>query len=263
MLSGSALPKLAGVSGSDLIAFRFRDSKHGQGSWKQVPAQLDERKLVDFGSAPADNTVPGSDGTVYGTAAIGQAVLQYADPQTFVGADPDSGLDDDDEVALLALDAGEKAGRHAERPKRTRGSRTQLKITDPLGGPAGFVYLYRSAGATDPTAGKDYVRYEFRLTSGDYKATYKRADGPIRKRRRSPPARMTPASPTAGITTASRSRPVARPPSTSSTASSSASARPRAGAARRPSTMPRGRSSPTSTGRCARSAPTWGRTAAR
>lgn len=178
MLSGSALPKLAGVSGSDLIAFRFRDSKHGQGSWKQVPAQLDERKLVDFGSAPADNTVPGSDGTVYGTAAIGQAVLQYADPQTFVGADPDSGLDDDDEVALLALDAGEKAGRHAERPKRTRGSRTQLKITDPLGGPAGFVYLYRSAGATDPTAGKDYVRYEFRLTSGDYKATYKRADGP-------------------------------------------------------------------------------------
>ena len=32
--------------------------------------------------------------------------------------------------------------------------------------------------AFDPAAGKDYVDYDFTLTSGDYKTTYKRADGP-------------------------------------------------------------------------------------
>jgi hypothetical protein len=178
VLSGDSLPKLAGVEGSSLVAFRFRDPKHGEGSWKQVPVQLDERKLVDFGGAPGNNATPGVDGTVYGTAAIGQAVLQYADPQSFAGGDPEVGLDDDDEVALMGFDAGDRAGKRAERPKHTRGARTQVEITDPLGGPKGFVYLYRSKGGIDPAAGRDYVRYRFRLSSGDYKATYKRADGP-------------------------------------------------------------------------------------
>jgi hypothetical protein len=178
VLSGASLPKLTGIGAADLVAFRFRDPKHGKGRWKQVPVQLDERKLVDFGSAPPNNATPGSEGTVYGTAPIGQAVLQYADPQTFVGADPVAGLDGDDEVALIGSDAGEKASKHVERPKHTRGSRTSIKLTDPLGGPKGFLYLFRSKGGLDPTAGRDYVRYQFELTSGDYKATYRRADGP-------------------------------------------------------------------------------------
>jgi hypothetical protein len=178
VLAGSALPDLGGVTADELVAFRYRDARHGKGRWKQVPVQLDERKEIDFGSAPPNNNAAGTEGTVYGTAAIGVAVAQYADPQTFVGADPVAGLDGDDEVALIASDAGDKAGRRVKRPKGTAGSATAVKVADPLGGPKGHVYLYRSKGELDPTAGKDYVDYEFRLTSGDYRPTYRRADGP-------------------------------------------------------------------------------------
>ncbi len=178
VIQGSALPKLGGVSSGQLVAFRYRDPKHGKGRFKQVPVQLDERMLVDFGAPATGSNPPRNDGTVYGTTPIGQTVLQYADPNTFVGADPNAGLDGDDEVALIAADAGDKADKHAKRPKGTIGPSSRVKITDPLGGPNGFVYLYRSDGSLDPSAGSDYVDYEFRLTSGDYKTTYRRADGP-------------------------------------------------------------------------------------
>lgn len=179
VLGGATLTKLHGAPASEIAAFRYRNPKRGGGRWKQVPVQLDERKLVDFGHGPPNNAAPGVDGTVYGTEPIGQAVLQYADPDTFVGADPDAGLDSDDELALIAGDAGDKAGKRVERPKRTRGPRTKVKVTDPLGGPTGFLYLYRAKpGKLDPSAGKDYVAYEFRLASGDYKSTYGRANGP-------------------------------------------------------------------------------------
>src|SRR4051812_29365351 len=178
VLAGSALPDLGGVTADELVAFRYRDAKHRKGRWKQVPVQLDERKEIDFGSVPPSNSAVGTEGTVYGTAPIGVTEVQYADPSTFVGADPVAGLDGDDEVALIASDAGDEAGRRVKRPKGTAGSATAVKIADPLGGPKGRVYLYRSKGGLDPAAGKDYVDYEFRLTSADYRSTYRRADGP-------------------------------------------------------------------------------------
>ena len=178
VIAGSALPDLGGVTADELVAFRYRDSKHGGGRWKQVPVQLDERKPVDFGSEPPNNNQAGVEGTVYGTAPVGASVVQYADPQTFVGADPVAGLDGDDEVSLIAADTGDMTGKRVARPKGTTGSPTAVKITDPLGGGKAYLYLYRSKGGLDPTAGDDYVDYEFQLTSGDYKPTYRRADGP-------------------------------------------------------------------------------------
>lgn len=174
VVAGASLPKLSGLKAERILAFRSRD-----GRWKQIPVQLDERKVVDFGSQPGSNATPGVDGTVYGTPAIGQEALQYADPNTFVGADYAVGLDPDDEVAMLGADAGEKASRNADAPRATRGDPTRLKIIDPRGGPAGYIYLFRARGRNqDPTAGRDYVDYEFALTSGDYRSTYLRADGP-------------------------------------------------------------------------------------
>ncbi len=177
VIDGASLTKLSGKAAGDIVAFRHRDPKRGKSRWRQLPVQLDERKLVDFGSEPPSNDTSAADETVYGTAAIGQQVLQYADPGTFVGVDPVAGLDGDDEVALMASDAGDKARRRAERPKHTRGaSETRVKISDPLGGPAGFVYLFAAKRALPIE--KDYVRYSFNLTSGDYKTTYRRAAGP-------------------------------------------------------------------------------------
>jgi hypothetical protein len=178
VLAGSSLPDLGGVTSDELVAFRYRDARHAKGRWKQVPVQLDERRELDFGSAPPNNSAVGTEGTVYGTAPIGVSEVQYADPGTFVGADPVAGLDGDDEVALITADAGDKAGRRVRRPKGTSGPPTAIRIADPLGGPTSYLYLYRSKGGLDPTAGKDYVDYEFRLAGGDYRPTYRRADGP-------------------------------------------------------------------------------------
>lgn len=144
-----------------------------------MPVQIDQRAFVDFGSQPPDNSTPGVDGTVYGTAAIGYGALQYTDPNTFVGADPNGNLDGDDEVALMAADAGDRIRKRTRKPKGVwNAGATRLTILDPLGGPTRFFYLYRSKGRLSPDAGRDYVDYGFALQSGDYKATYRRADGP-------------------------------------------------------------------------------------
>jgi hypothetical protein len=180
ILEGAALGELAGIAPERLVAFRYERRKRARRDrWRQVPVQVDERAIVDFGSEPPSNAQAGTAGTVYGTAPIGHAALQYTDPNTFVGPDADPSLDADDEVALLAGDGGEKARKRAKRPRGTwRRDAVRVRLADPVGGGRELIYLYRSKGKLDPAAGKDYVRYDFRLASGDYRTTYKRANGP-------------------------------------------------------------------------------------
>lgn len=178
VVSGAELPALAGVAPERVVAFRYKRTRSGRHEkWKQIPVQVDERKVADFGSVPGSNSAPGADGTVYGTPPIGLTALQYADPDTFVGADSDPALDADDEVALMAADAGDKARKRSRRPRGVRAA-TRLRVADPLDGARRFVYLFESTGTRTSSAGKDYVNYDFVLDSGDYKTTYKRADGP-------------------------------------------------------------------------------------
>lgn len=59
------------------------------------------------------------------------------------------------------------------------GSGSVVHIEDPQApDAAGWVHLFVSDGSLDPSAGKDYVQYDFALTSGDYRTTYGRAEGP-------------------------------------------------------------------------------------
>jgi hypothetical protein len=54
-----------------------------------------------------------------------------------------------------------------------------VQFDDPLSpGRRAWIHLFESDGSLDPSAGRDYVDYDFALTSGSYKTTYKRADGP-------------------------------------------------------------------------------------
>jgi hypothetical protein len=181
VLTGSQLTALLGTEPDRIVAFRHtRDNETNTTAWTQIPVQVDERKVVDFGSQPANNTTPGVNGTVYGTSPIGVTALQYADPNTFVGADSDPTFDADDELVFMSDDAG-GAPRYNEKSEPTGivpGSGVQVHLNDTLGAKAGYVYLFESAGSLDPSAGQDYVDYDFNLTSGAYKSTYKRADGP-------------------------------------------------------------------------------------
>jgi hypothetical protein len=175
VVTGAQVPALAGARPERIVAFRAvsqgsKKSKESKG-WKQVPVQVDERVATTVRAAydlPA---------TQFG-ASTDIPVTVYADPHTFVGADPDPTVDANDEIAFMAHDAGGKAG-HRAAPPGTMGGGVELKIRDPGQKAAtGYVYLFRSDGSLDPGAGQHYVDYDFKLRSGDYNSTYKRAAGP-------------------------------------------------------------------------------------
>lgn len=168
VITGADVPALVGSAPGDIVAFNY---KPGAG-WAQIPVQVDERKVLNFG-------------TVYNGAANSVNVVGYADPNTFAGADPNPALDADDEIAFMARDTGGRPPSYSVPAGVVAGSGVQVLVADPLELQAGTsllktgtVYLFKRSGALDPAAGKDYVDYQFQLTSGDYKTTYKLADGP-------------------------------------------------------------------------------------
>jgi hypothetical protein len=180
VFTGSQLAGLIGVAPGRIVAFKHT-RPNGTPTWTQVPVQVDQRKVVDFGQYPASNATAGVDGTVYGTTPIGVTALQYADPNTFVGADSDPNFDADDELVFMSSDGGGTvlANEKTEPAGVVSGSGVQVQLSDPIASPQrAAVYLFVSDGTLDPSAGLDYVDYNFNLSSGNYKTTYKRADGP-------------------------------------------------------------------------------------
>ena len=176
VLTGADLGKLEGAAPERIVAYNFRDrGKHSD--WRRIPVQVDERLVVDFGINPPNNGVAGTTGTVYGSQPTGVTALQYADPDTFVGPDPDDTLDADDEVAMMAADAGDDPGRGDPRGVKPS-SRERVEVRDPLDDSTSFLFLYTASGKSPKAAPDDYVDYEFDLASGDYRSTYLRADGP-------------------------------------------------------------------------------------
>ena len=177
VLTGHDLPRLVGAPPYGLAAYRFKAK--GKGKWVRVPVQVDERALVDFGTHPGNNAIPGTPGSVYGNGApTSLAALQYVDPGTFTDRDQNPWLDFDDEVAMMAFDAGAKVPKGFGPPPRVNPQgATAITIKDPVGGGRGWIYLFRAGSKLKPLK-TDYVDYDFRLVSGDYKTTYRRADGP-------------------------------------------------------------------------------------
>ena len=158
VLTGAEAPTLLGAEPGRVVAFAWEDG------WRQVPVQVDERKVVDYAAVRNGHQ---TSGRPFSNVA-------YADGGTRAGADPDPNLDADDEIAAMAMDAGTSAPPRATPPDGVEpGSRTSVRIVDPLGSDApSFLYLFRSGGGLDPAAGRDYVAYSFDLLSGDYLTTY-------------------------------------------------------------------------------------------
>jgi hypothetical protein len=168
VLTGSQAPALVGTAPGRLVAFRASGT-----GWAPVPVQVDER--VDTTMADVYDLPPTQ--TFYGSS-IDIPVNVYADPGTFVGADPNTAIDNDDEIVFMARDAGGPAGNRPA-PAGTSGAAVEVRVNDPLApDAAGYVYLFGSNGSLDPGAGQRYVTYDFRLNSGDYRQTYDRLDGP-------------------------------------------------------------------------------------
>jgi hypothetical protein len=166
VLTGAQVAALSGVSAGRVVAFRA-----GGGAWAQVPVQVDEKVATTM-------TKVYNGLTSFYSASTNIPVTLYADPGTFVGADTDPAVDADDEIAFMARDAGAQATDLAP-PPGTSGGGVEVRIADPGDpGATSYVYLFGSDGTLDPGAGQKYVDYRFSLTSGDYKTTYKRDNGP-------------------------------------------------------------------------------------
>lgn len=160
IFEGAQLPSLQGVAVDLVVGFRYEDG------WQQIPIQIDERKVVDFGS-------------VYGCLLTGLTTLAYADPNTYCGADPDPTFDADDELVFMAKDAGGLAGAGAGEPGGVvANTGVEIKIADALDGGSGWVYLFVTDGSLTPDAGQDYVSYVFNLLAGSYIPNYYTLQGP-------------------------------------------------------------------------------------
>jgi hypothetical protein len=160
VMTGADVPQLEGFSPDEVVAFRYHSG------WEQIPVQVDERAAIDWGS-------------VYGLPAVGTTTLDYTDPNTYAGADPDPTLDSDDEIVLMARDAGDQAPPAAgEPPGVVPASGLEVEAGDPLSSGRGWVYLFANAGALSQDAGKDYVSYGFDLSAGSYIPNYNTASGP-------------------------------------------------------------------------------------
>ena len=160
VLTGQDLPTLLSVVPTNIVAFSYL------GGWNQVPVQVDERLMADFG-------------VIYGGGPTGVESLVYADAGTYTGADTNALFDADDELVFMAHDAGDRAPANACFPAGTlTNSPVELTISDPLNNGTGYVYLFRSNGSLNPGAGRDYVTYQFTLLAGTYPANYNLTKGP-------------------------------------------------------------------------------------
>ena len=165
VITGTRAEALLGSQPGRVVAFAYRS-----GDWRQVPVQVDERKRVDLGD-------------VYAGTRPGIEIETYADPSTLTGPDPDPRVDADDEIALMARDAGAKAplrrGKLVRPRQLARGAAVDLRVKAPETGAVRHLYLFRSKrGKLDPSAGKDLVDYRFALLSGSYPQTFDFRNGP-------------------------------------------------------------------------------------
>ena len=152
------MPDLLGCEPLHVVAMCWSDEE----GWVQVPVQVDERAVVPWLQIYNDFQPP------WETPLLPtDTILTWCDSSTFTGADPNPSLDANDEIALLAEDAGTRAPAGESLPMGTTGEgATELMLVDPLDGSLGWLYLLRHDGTLDPSAGQDRVDYDFKLASG-------------------------------------------------------------------------------------------------
>lgn len=125
---------------SELVAFKSDGLE-----LTQIPVQVDERAMIDI-------TKP------YGEAASGYIVLNYTDANWRTGADANTLIDADDEIAFMLKDA---SSQHAgDDPMGTiTGTKKEVSITDATG--TYYVYLFKQDGTLQQNAGINYVQYSY------------------------------------------------------------------------------------------------------
>ena len=139
------------------------------GALVPIPMQVDERFVYDLATAyPPDFAPADCPRRAWCRDLDGQVVaVGYADPDTYVGADPDATFDALDELALMLHDFG------AETDGVPAGVDPQSRtvVEAEAGGVTRYTYLYRRTGAGS-ALDTGYVAYDVALERGPYRTTY-------------------------------------------------------------------------------------------
>ncbi len=163
VILGTLIP-WANALPADIVAFSYDEA------WHQIPIQVDERDFRELSHVYGAGTIPQA--VIYGVGVFEEV---YCDSGTFTGPDTNPFIDDNDEIVFMTQDAGRRAP-SLDTPSQTQpGSGLEVELVDPLSGQTAYVYLFLQNGSLDPSAGRSYVSYDFRLLSGDYMATYNTA----------------------------------------------------------------------------------------
>lgn len=167
VIVGGNLPSFAaaGTRATDVVGFVKRN-----GAWKQIAIQVDERFRASFCDVYTTKLPQCASATPIQT-------IFYADPGTFIGADPDPTFDLDDEVAFMARESGPRAALNDVPANVKPGSGVEIELQDT--GQTGYVYLFeRASTALSQGAGAAHlVKYTVALQDGqgnpiDYKTQY-------------------------------------------------------------------------------------------
>ena len=146
-----------------IAAFRWAD-----GSWEEVPVQVDERfpyflrnDHSDFGIySQTDMELTYAWNVESWKKLAGQCSAEYP-PGVVASPDPVPTLDDDDEIVFMPDDAGVRAPLDAFGPVGTDGIRQEIAVTDPLvPGSVSYVYLFQRDGGSSFDETNGYVHYE-------------------------------------------------------------------------------------------------------
>jgi len=153
-----------------LLGYRWDARSH---RFRQIPFQVDEQ-FTRYLSNPASGFSVYSGEDKHTTYAFDREGFRYtqsdpdnpclAKPDSATAQDPVKGLDDDDELAFMATDAGPAAPAGADLPKGVEESR-RIALTDPSNPQAGQTYAYvMKAGGRGPRPAFDadngYVSYK-------------------------------------------------------------------------------------------------------
>ena len=158
-----------GASVDQIAAYSWRN-----GDWQEVPVQVDERfpyfltnGRSSFGIySGTDKELTYEWDVESWKKMAGECEAQYpAQDKTlmpgFPTQDPVTTLDDDDEVVIMASDAGEVVPTGTLGPPGTGTDRYEISFTDPLNPLAeNYVYLFQSPQGSSFDGSNGYVHYE-------------------------------------------------------------------------------------------------------
>jgi hypothetical protein len=154
VLTGAQLSTFSSLQPNQIVGFKYVN-----GTWTQIPIQVDEMALLDivipYGPLASQAGYPPSPSN--------PKILMYCDPTTFTGNDPNPNFDSDDELVFMAKDAGGQSDGSTPQGVVV-GTCSEVLITDPLGG-VGYVYLFQNDGSLQQGAGVSYVTYTSNLSS--------------------------------------------------------------------------------------------------